>query len=150
MVVGTVYNTWGRCVSIKYSLLWNNHTKYETTVKKKKIQWSVDVKHRFSSGCTIKNKWNLSISCIHTILWLYTGNWWGICVKEGFANKMLELNAKFAGWNIKHNKSNDLTYLTKIHLSSNWFPFALTIKKIFYIIMKAEKKRNERGRSSLI
>lgn len=40
MVVGTVYNKWGRCVSIKYSLLWYNHTKYEIRKKNPVISWS--------------------------------------------------------------------------------------------------------------
>lgn len=48
--VGTVYNKWGRCVSIKYSLLWNNHTKYGEKKSSDLLKQNID----FSNGCTIK------------------------------------------------------------------------------------------------
>lgn len=71
MLVGTVYNKWGRCVSIKYSLLWYNHTKYEQRKKNPVIYWSKTLIFMWLYN---KNKWNLwGISCIHTLLWLYTG-----------------------------------------------------------------------------
>lgn len=67
MLVGTVYNKWGRCVSIKYSLLWYNHTKYEK--KNPVICWRKTLIFKWLYN---KNKW-WGISCIHTLLWLYTG-----------------------------------------------------------------------------
>lgn len=75
--VGTVYNKWGRCVSIKYSLLWYNHTKYEK--KNPVICWRKTLIFKWLYN---KNKW-WGISCIHTLLWLYIQvDWWGICIQE--------------------------------------------------------------------
>lgn len=75
MLVGTVYNKWGRCVSIKYSLLWYNHTK--------KIQWSVEEKHWFSSGCTIKI--NDEVYLVFILYYDYIQvDWWGICIQEDY------------------------------------------------------------------
>lgn len=152
MLIGTVYNKWGRCVSIKYSLLWYNHTKNEKKKKIPVISWSKTLIFKWLYN---NNKWNLwGILCIHTLLWLYTGRLvrylhsrrqflqtkWGVGAESNICR--IEYNTAIN----KNLQSNALTGLIKTCISSNWFPFPFTIKQIFYIFIKAEKEENEKKR----
>lgn len=68
MVVGTVYNKWGRCVSIKYSRLWYNYTKHEQEKKNPVIVWSKTLIFKWLYN-KIKFKKKLwGISCFHTYI----------------------------------------------------------------------------------
>lgn len=142
MLIGTVYNKWGRCVSIKYSLLWYNHTK-----KNPVISWSKTLVFKWLYN---NNKWNVwGILCIHTLLWLYTGRLvrylhsrrllcflqtkWGVGAESNVCR--IEYNTIIN----KNLQSNALSGLIKTWISSHGFPFPFTKKQILDIFIKAEK-----------